>query len=152
MDWKIGVVVFSFGVITLFFMLLGQGFDPSGFSPHTVEKFLYKHNRVKLIMSKSTIQAHGASGLEQVVIETGCKGDCGKSLESKAPSRGQDIYSDTDGVETEIKEQNPRGKNKRIKDEEKGHHNKKFEEKCNVHPAKGVIKGHGPCITQFPRT
>jgi hypothetical protein len=45
------------------------------------------------------------------------------------------------------------GKDTRTKKKKNGK-TKQEEETCNVNPApKGVyVKGHGPCITQFPRT
>lgn len=44
------IIFLSLGLISILFIFLGQGFDASGIPPRSVENFLYKQHRSKLII------------------------------------------------------------------------------------------------------
>jgi len=134
--WRIAAFVAALSLVSLIFVGLGQGFDSSGFPPSAIEKFLYKQHRTKLFLIKSKI-----SDMKPI------------SEEEKKKDRTTDI-SKTD-------QKNGKDKNKDLEDTKREQDadttktsqdpNTARKETCDVNPAPGVIKGHGPCITQFPR-
>lgn len=133
--WKIAAFVAALSLVSLIFVGLGQGFDSSGFPPSAIEKFLYKQHRTKLFILKSKI-----SEMKRISNEDKRKdsSDTAKSDQKDSKDKEKDL-EDTKRAQ----EKNKTKPSKNLDTQRK--------ETCDVHPAPGVIKGHGPCITQFPR-
>lgn len=125
----------ALSLVSLIFLGLGQGFDTSGFPPSAIEKFLYKQHRAKLFIYKSKI-----SEMKRI------------SKEDKKTDSTETAKKDQKSTEDKKKdsEDTKRGQDA-IEAKKSQDVNTKRKEACDVHPAPGVIKGHGPCITQFPR-
>ena len=119
------IIFLSLGLISILFIFLGQGFDASGIPPRSVENFLYKQHRSKLIIPQQRM--------------------------ADFDSKNSTVHEDIDTKDTKLHDKDQGGNNKSSK-KPQGGNNHKTKETCDVHPAEGVIKGHGPCITQFPRT
>lgn len=127
--------VAALSLVSVIFVGLGQGFDTSGFPPSAVEKFLYKQQRTKLFIFKTKI-----SEMKRISKED--KETDGTDTAKKDQKNTQDKQKDSE----DTKRQQDTTAAKTQQDI-----NTQREETCDVNPAPGVIKGHGPCITQFPR-
>ena len=135
MMWRIAAFVAALSLVSLIFVGLGQGYDTSGFPPSAIEKFLYKQHRTKLFIIKSKISEMKRIPKEDKETDST---DTAKTDQKRTEDKKKDSEDAKGG-------QNATTAKKQQDD------NAQKKETCDVNPAPGVIKGHGPCITQFPR-